>query len=99
MITPFSFAYHEYLDSRPLSACNEWCPECSLSPKFKRVSLNETFEFPFWGVNICVDFYLRDSKKMENMKKLNIQTNNPQEPPPSPFILFIVELREINGFM
>ena len=71
MMTPFSFVFHEYLDSRPLSACNEWCPECSLSPKFKRVSLNKTFEFPFWGVNICVDFDLRDSKKMENMKKLN----------------------------
>ena len=27
-----------------------------LSPKFKRVSLNETPEFPFWGLNICVDF-------------------------------------------
>ena len=26
-------------------------------------------EFHFWGLNICVDFYLRDSKKMENMKK------------------------------
>ena len=38
------------------------------SPNFKRVSLNETFEFPFWGLYICVDF---DSKKMENMKKLN----------------------------
>ena len=22
------------------------------SPKFKRVSLNETLEFPFWGLNI-----------------------------------------------
>jgi len=39
--------------------------------KFKRVSLNETLEIPFWGLNICVDFDLRDSKKMENMKKLN----------------------------
>ena len=44
----------------------------NLSPKFKRVSLNETPEFPSWGLNICVDFDLRDSKKMENMKKLNI---------------------------
>jgi len=43
----------------------------ALSPKFKRVSLNETLEFPFWGLKICVDFDLRDSKKMENMKKLN----------------------------
>ena len=41
------------------------------SPKFKRVLLNETLELPFWGLNICVDFDLRDSKKMENMKKLN----------------------------
>ena len=33
------------------------------SSKFKRVSLNETLEFPFWGLHICVDFDLRDSKK------------------------------------
>ena len=38
---------------------------------FLRVLLNETLEFPFWGLNICVDFDLRDSTKMENMKKLN----------------------------
>jgi len=44
--------------------------ECVQSPKFKRVSLNETPEFPFWGLNICVDFDLRDSKKMENINKL-----------------------------
>ena len=31
------------------------------SPKFKRVSLNETLEFPFWRLNICVDFGLRNS--------------------------------------
>ena len=30
----------------------------SQSPKFKRVSLNETPEFPFWGLNICVDYDL-----------------------------------------
>ena len=36
-----------------------------LSPKFKRVSLNETLEFPFWGLNICVDFDLRNSKYEE----------------------------------
>jgi len=41
------------------------------SPKFKRVLLNETPEFPFWGLNICVDFDLGDFKIMENMKKLN----------------------------
>ena len=40
------------------------------SPKFKRVSLNETPEFSFWGLNICVDFDLRDSKIMENKNKL-----------------------------
>ena len=39
------------------------------SPKFKRVSLNETPEFPFWGLKICVDFDLRDSKKW-NINKL-----------------------------
>ena len=33
------------------------------SPKFKRVSLNETPEFSFRGLNICVDFNLRDSEK------------------------------------
>jgi len=37
----------------------------SLSPKFIRVSLNKTPEFSFWGLNICVDFDLRDSKKRE----------------------------------
>ena len=41
------------------------------SPNLKRVSLNETIEFPFWGINICVDLYLRDSKKIESMKILN----------------------------
>ena len=41
------------------------------SPKFKRVLLNETPKFPFWGLNICVDFDLRGFKKMENMKKVN----------------------------
>ena len=40
-----------------------------MSPKFKRVSLNETPEFPFWGLNVCVGFDLRDLKKMESMKK------------------------------
>ena len=43
----------------------------TLSPKFKRVLLNETPKFPFWGLNICVDFDLRGFKKMENMKKVN----------------------------
>ena len=33
------------------------------SPKFKGVSLGKTPEFPFWGLNICVDFDLKDLKK------------------------------------
>ena len=41
------------------------------SPKFKRVSLDKTPEFPFWGLIICVDFDLRYSKEMENINKLN----------------------------
>ena len=41
-----------------------------MSPKFKRVSLNKILEFPFWGLNIYVDFDLRNSKKMENIIKL-----------------------------
>ena len=36
-----------------------------LSPKFKRVSLNDTPEFPFWGLNIYVNFDLRGYKKKE----------------------------------
>ena len=35
---------------------------------FLRVLLNETPEFPFWDLNICVDFDLRDSKKGEHEK-------------------------------
>ena len=31
----------------------------------------ETPEFPFWGLNICVNFDLRDLKKIENMNNLN----------------------------
>ena len=45
-------------------------------PKFKRVSLNETPEFPFWGLKICVDFDLRDSKKMEKINKLKKNYKN-----------------------
>ena len=41
------------------------------SPKFKRVLLIETPEFPFWGLNIRVDFYLRNYKKIESLKKPN----------------------------
>ena len=32
----------------------------SQSPKLKRVSLNEILKFPFRGLNICVDFGLRN---------------------------------------
>jgi len=48
--------------------------EVHLRPKFKRVSLNETPDFPFRGLNISVDFCLRDSKKREyeETKKGNI---------------------------
>ena len=31
--------------------------------KLKRVALNETLEFPFWGLNICVDLDKSDSEK------------------------------------
>jgi len=41
------------------------------SLKFKRVSLNETSEFPFWGLNICVDFDLGELIKMVRYKGLN----------------------------
>ena len=34
--------------------------ELGQSHKFKRVSLNETPEFPVGGLNICVDFHSRD---------------------------------------
>ena len=33
--------------------------------------VERTIEFPFWGFNICVDFDLKDLKKMDNMKKPN----------------------------
>ena len=39
------------------------------STKFKRVSLNETLEFPFWGL-LC-RFLIK-----ENMKKLNKKIHN-----------------------
>ena len=43
------------------------------SPKLKRVSLDETPEFPFWGLNIHVDFDLRDSNwKFKETVKNNI---------------------------
>ena len=32
---------------------------------------NRIIQFPFWGLYICVDFDLRDSKKIENIHKLN----------------------------
>ena len=37
----------------------------TLSPKAKRVLLNETPEFHFWGLNICVDFDLRFFKNID----------------------------------
>ena len=48
---------------------DSWFHNDTLSPKFKRVSLDETPEFPFWGLHL--DFDLRDSKKNEKIKKLN----------------------------
>ena len=39
------------------------------SRKFNRISLNETFEFPFRDLNICVDFDLRDFKKNGEYKE------------------------------
>ena len=33
------------------------------SLKYKRVSLNETLEFPFWCPNIYIDFDIRDSER------------------------------------
>jgi len=38
--------------TRPSPPSNTRELTCVLSPKFKRVSLNETPEFPFWGFNI-----------------------------------------------
>jgi len=35
-----------------------------------RVLLDVTPEFPFWGLSICVDFDLRDSKNGEYELKL-----------------------------
>ena len=35
------------------------------SPKFNRASLNKGHEFPYWGLNICIDFDLRDLKNGE----------------------------------
>ena len=46
------------------------CKGIKQSSKFEKVSLNETSEFPFWGLNIRVNFYLRDSENKENMKKI-----------------------------
>ena len=34
------------------------------------VSFYDTPEFPFRGLDICIDFDLRDSKKMENINKV-----------------------------
>ena len=40
-----------------------------LSRKFKRVSLNETPEFPVCGVYICLDFNLRNQKTKREWKE------------------------------
>ena len=45
-----------------------------MSGKFMRVSLNKTPEFPFWGVNIYVDFNFRNQKtKRENKENMSYQ--------------------------
>ena len=51
--------------------CTMKTDKFTLSLKFKRVSLNETSEFPFWGLIISVDFDLRDFIKMVRYKGLN----------------------------
>jgi len=38
-----------------------YCLYCKIRARNLK-ELNETLEFPFWGVNICVDFNLRGSK-------------------------------------
>ena len=38
----------------PQHSPNRYAYKSRLSRKFKRVSLNETHEFPFWGLYICV---------------------------------------------
>ena len=37
-----------------------------LNRKFKRVSVNETPEFRFWGLNICVDLH----QELENKERI-----------------------------
>ena len=65
-----------------IRAPGTWCPmetvvyRTQYSPGYrtrnlKVISLTETTKFPFWGLNICVDFDLGDFKVIENMKKLN----------------------------
>jgi len=82
----FLFAERLSLCRHSKLTCSFWPVHCTISkqvlytinllvelqsPKFKRVSLDKTPEFPFWGLNICVDFDLRDLKKIENINKLN----------------------------
>ena len=52
-----------------------------MSPKFKRVSSNEPSGFPFWGLIICVDFYLKNFKKGEYEKINEIIFHNKDEYP------------------
>ena len=40
-------------------------------PEIKKSIVGQNSRAPFWGLNICVDFDLRDSKKIENINKLN----------------------------
>ena len=67
---------HIWEISKQLSNTNHKCAVASfLSPKFKRVSENETPEFFCGGLNFCVDFDFdikEIRKKMENINKLNI---------------------------
>jgi len=79
-VKPCLRTMHGYSTGAPESGCitlfmysvwvQYWSPGTK-SPKFKRVSLNETPEFPFRGPNIWVDFNLRDSKKRRIWRKPN----------------------------
>ena len=67
--------YSDLYNGRKLAAKNPPLVYTSVSePTFNRVSLNETPDFTFWGLNIKVDFNLRDSKKWkyEETKWYNI---------------------------
>ena len=38
---------------------------------WKSIALEKAPEIPFWGLDICVNFDIRESKKIENIDKLN----------------------------